>query len=875
MKNYILLFLAIILWSTTLSAATIELSAGVWKTATTGGGKTGTGGDFSIAANNTYNINGNVSIEGQITIKSGYTVKIQGKEQAGSSETYYRIWNKIPTYDSSKAKKSMFVVEKGATLIIDKVNINGNAHLSWDSTNKTLYYDKIDDDANDGKGEGARVLYNGGLVVYGNLTMTNCIIHDILTYCDPKNLDADRFSDTGRVEEYVRKATGYGAITIVGNKVVTGTVSIDKTAIYHNRSHYGAAIVVRNQVANSGDITISNCDIYRNYSTGYHNNSWCGIIRTLGSCYSNIYLTKTKVHDNSAYADCAGVYWNGRGTMYFDGCSVYNNYSHTVGGGMRLEANVKFQNNVTEVYNNRADVLGGGIHFYSYAGNLYGDVVVNFQYDINKYLEVYGNSAPRGAGIAFDFNENSTLAAGSTFSANFTGANIHNNIASEIGGGIFASNTTLPAKNYTVTINLNNGTIAGNTAPYGAGLAVNKANITANPTSDRITIDSNTATQNGGGVYLSDGSISLTKALISNNQSRLGAGLYVEGSNAISSTFSGGTFANNHASLAGGGFAVSGSGVTINLEDVDIQNNTAPSGGGVYVGNGAILNLAKGLIRANKAVGNSSLSTAYGQSLENLKGFGGGVFVDNNSTMNFSLSSGVIGIYNNIAEMGADDIFATGNSTTVNLPKVSTMTLIDYSAPVDRLYWVEDYMVDDTGYANGTNKINDGGGVMRYRKALTAGSDRYFVMDEAVDWSGSNFNFKNKYLSLALGYTLLYITIEKSGMQGNDNAIFTITKKGETSPYAMVVLSEQNTHNGVVIAADGTKTLSKRISVPEGEWIVQEVDDWTWAYQNNTGAITRQISSLTLPADRIFRFSNTKTTQIPHAESIKINILNK
>lgn len=194
MKNYILLFLAIILWSTTLSAATIELSAGVWKTATTGGGKTGTGGDFSIAANNTYNINGNVSIEGQITIKSGYTVKIQGKEQAGSSETYYRIWNKIPTYDSSKAKKSMFVVEKGATLIIDKVNINGNAHLSWNSTNKTLYYDKIDDDANDGKGEGARVLYNGCLVVYGNLTMTNCIIHDILTYCDPKNLDADRFS---------------------------------------------------------------------------------------------------------------------------------------------------------------------------------------------------------------------------------------------------------------------------------------------------------------------------------------------------------------------------------------------------------------------------------------------------------------------------------------------------------------------------------------------------------------------------------------------------------------------------------------------------------------------------------------------------------
>ncbi|MGM9816578.1 MAG: hypothetical protein ACI304_05920 [Lepagella sp.] len=769
----------------------------------------------------------------------------------------------------------MFVVEAGATLIIDKVNINGNAHLTWDTANRTLYYDASDDTDNQGAGEGARVLYKGGLLVYGNLTMTNCVVHDILTYCDPKNLDADRYSDTGRVEEDVRKATGYGAITIFGNDAATGTVSITNTKIYHNRSHYGAAIVVRNQATNSGNITLNGCDVYRNYSTGYHKNTWCGIIRTLGSCYSSIYLTNTKVRENSAYADCAGVYWNGRGTMYFDGCSVYNNYSRTMGGGMRLEANVKFQNNVTKVYNNEADQIGGGIHFYSYAGNLYGSTVVNFQYDINQYLEVYGNTAPRGAGIAFDFNENSTLAANSSFSANFNGANIHDNTASEMGGGILASNTTLPEKNYTVTINLNSGTIANNTAPYGAGLAVNKANITANPTSDRITISDNSATQNGGGVYLTDGTISLQSALISNNKASLGAGLYVEGSSAMSSTFSGGTFYNNVASLSGGGFAVSGSGVTINLDDVDIQNNSAPAGAGVYVGNGAILNFAKGLIRANKAVGTSTLTTGYGQSLANLKGFGGGIFVDNNSTMNFSLSSGVLGIYNNVADMGADDIFATGVGTTVALPKVSTMTLTDYSAPVDRLYWVEDYMVGDTGYANGTNKINDGGGVQRYRTALSAGSDRYFVLDETVDWSGTNFNFSNKYLSLALGYTLLYITIEKSGMQGNDNAIFTITKKGETTPYATVVLSEQNAHNGVVTAEDGTKTLSKRVSVQEGEWIVQEVDAWTWAYQNNTGAITRPISNTTLPADRIFRFSNTKTTQIPHAESIKINILNK
>lgn len=861
--------MAALLLPTSLHAATYTLTKGVWASATSVDQASGKGGDFTIAANNTYNIAGNISIEGQITIKSGYTVKIQGKEQTGSAEVYYRLWNKIPTYDSSKAKKCMIKVEAGATLIIDKVNINGNAHLSWDNTNKTLYYDAADDS---GSKEGARVLYNGGIRVEGTLTMTNCIIHDIITYCDLQNIDRSFNSTYTRVESEVKGAGGFGAITVIGH--TTGKVSISNTRIYHCRSHHGSALVVQGQASGVGNVYLTDCDIYQNYNTNVQNNNWSGIIRTWGSCYSSIYLTNTKVRDNASAGECAGVYWNGRGTMYFDGCSVYGNYSKMAGGGMRLEANVAFQNNVTKVYNNKADLLGGGIHFYSYAGNNYsGSGAVNFKYDMNQYLEVYGNTAPRGAGIAFDFNEKSTLEANSSFSANFNGANIHDNTASEVGGGIFASNTTLAEKNYKVTINLNSGTIANNTAPYGAGLAVNKADITANLTESRITISDNTATQNGGGVYLTNGTISLQSALISNNKASLGAGLYVEGSSAMSSTFSGGTFYNNSASLSGGGFAVSGSGVTINLDDVDIQNNSAPAGGGVYVGNGAILNFAKGLIRANKAVGTSTLTTGYGQSLANLKGFGGGIFVDNNSTMNFSLSSGVLGIYNNVADMGADDIFATGIGTTVALPKVSTMTLTDYSAPVDRLYWVEDYMVGDTGYANGTNKINDGGGVQRYRTALAAGSDRYFVMDESIDWSGSNFSHSNKYLSLALGYTLLYITIEKSGMQGNDNAIFTITKKGETTPYAKVVLSAQNAHNGVVIAEDGTKTLSKRISVQEGEWTVQEVDAWTWAYQNNTGAITRSITNLTSAADRIFRFSNTKTTQIPHAESIKINTL--
>ncbi|MGN0238353.1 MAG: hypothetical protein ACI4AK_09770 [Lepagella sp.] len=867
--KFIIYLMVALLLPSTLTAATYTLTKGVWASATSVDQATGKGGDFSIDANNTYIITGNVSIEGQITIKSGYTVTIQGSEQSGSSEVYYRIWNKIPTYDSSKVKKCMIKVEAGATLIIDKVNINGNAHLSWDSANKTLYWDSSDSGAAD---EGARVLYYGGIRVEGTMTMTNCIIHDIITYCDLQNIDRGFNSTYTRTEGDVRSAGGYGAITVTGH--TSGKVNISNTRIYDCRAHHGPALIVHGQNSGVGDIYLTNCDIYHNYNTNVQNNNWCGIIRTWGSCYSSIYLTNTKVRDNASAGECAGVYWNGRGTMYFDGCSVYGNYCAMAGGGMRLEATVKFQNNVTKVYNNKSDVLGGGIHFYSYAGSNYTDSgAVNFQYDMNQYLEVYGNTAPRGAGIAFDFNEEAKLDVGSTFSANFSGANIHDNTASEVGGGIFASNTTLPEKNYTVTINLNSGNISNNTAPYGAGLAVNKADITANDAANTITISDNIATQNGGGVYLSDGTISLIEALISNNKANLGAGLYVEGSSAMSSTFSGGTFYNNTASLSGGGFAVSGSGVTINLDDVDIQNNSAPAGGGVYVGNGAILNFAKGLIRANKAVGTSSVTTGYGLDLANLKGFGGGILVDDNSTMNFSLSSGVLGIYNNVADMGADDIFATGDGTSVNLPKVSTMTLTDFSAPVGRLYWVEDYMVGDTGYANGTNKINDGGGVQRYRTALAAGSDRYFVMDESTDWSGTNFSLNNKYLSLALGYTLLYITIEKSGMQGNDNAIFTITKKGETTPYVTVVLSAANPLNGVVTAEDGTKTLSKRVSVQEGEWTVQEVDAWTWAYQNNTGAITRSISSLTDPADRIFRFSNTKTADIPHSEAIKINTL--
>lgn len=93
------------------------------------------------------------------------------------------------------------------------------------------------------------------------------------------------------------------------------------------------------------------------------------------------------------------------------------------------------------------------------------------------------------------------------------------------------------------------------------------------------------------------------------------------------------------------------------------------------------------------------------------------------ATLNFTDKRN-LGVYGNLADYGADDIFANGNGTSIDLPDISQMQLSGFDVPTDELYWVEDYPTKDTEYNQGTN-INTSDTATdelpeRYRDAINA-----------------------------------------------------------------------------------------------------------------------------------------------------------
>ena len=149
------------------------------------------------------------------------------------------------------------------------------------------------------------------------------------------------------------------------------------------------------------------------------------------------------------------------------------------------------------------------------------------------------------------------------------------------------------------TITFKNVTITGGNAQYGAGIHVSAPKATVN-LSDGCIVSGNTATANGGGVYLEKGKL----------------------------TLNGGTIKGNTATSCGGGVYVASEG-TFELSSGDIGAegavNTSMHGGGVY--NLGSFSMTGGTINKNKALTSGK------------QGRGGGVY----NAANMSVSGGVIG----------------------------------------------------------------------------------------------------------------------------------------------------------------------------------------------------------------------------------------
>ena len=200
---------------------------------------------------------------------------------------------------------------------------------------------------------------------------------------------------------------------------------------------------------------------------------------------------------------------------------------------------------------------------------------------------------------------------GGTFT--MSGGTISDNMASFYGGGVFVNGGTFT---------MNGGEISGNTATEGGGVLVVGKESKFTMSSGKIS--GNTATDGigYGGVYVADGTFEMD----------------------------GGSITGNTATYDGGGVCADG-GTSFKMEDGSISSNTAKNGGGVGVLNGGKFEMKNGTISGNTAKG-----------ADERGGYGGGVYVPRGVI--FTMSNG--SITNNTAQNGGGVGVLNGGTFTVS-----------------------------------------------------------------------------------------------------------------------------------------------------------------------------------------------------------------
>lgn len=200
-----------------------------------------------------------------------------------------------------------------------------------------------------------------------------------------------------------------------------------------------------------------------------------------------------------------------------------------------------------------------------------------------------GSTSEHGAGIYV--NGNLTL----------SGVTVTGNTSQSNGGGIYAHNT-----NVTLILNENT-TVSNNSAgSYGGGIFANM-NTTLNITD--ATITGNSASSNGGGIYLYNAEATLNNANITNNKgtsaSSKGGGIYMS-SSGKNVQITGGTISGNNSVQEGGGIYLY-EGI-LSLKDATIVDNSATNDGkSIYAYNKGTINFAGSTVTTSLA----NTSTEY------------------------------------------------------------------------------------------------------------------------------------------------------------------------------------------------------------------------------------------------------------------------
>ena len=333
-------------------------------------------------------------------------------------------------------------------------------------------------------------------------------------------------------------------------------------------------------------------------------------------------VTNASIEDNYSVSNGGGIYLLGESfspmTLYIDNADVLNNRADSGGGLYARAAVVNIQN--TSVFSgNLAIHNGGGAHL----DNDVETTIDNADFVNNRAIQ---SSFWNGLG-------------GAIYNRSYRGLTLRDVTASgnsaDVAGGAL----------YTIDdVVIENSRFERNSAEDGGAIYIEGAIMHATNSifgSWTLPSDGNKVTNDGGGLYAVDSSVTLTNSVLSRNESdNLGGGVYINGG---SFNMVGGGISNNKvlgdSGLAyGGGLYATGEAV-VSLAQQNSQNrglngyvggNEAVQGGGIYAGGQVALNLYQIIVDDNEAVER-----------------GGGLYALGTTSIEFSA------IKNNVAEFGA------------------------------------------------------------------------------------------------------------------------------------------------------------------------------------------------------------------------------
>ena len=712
-------------------------------------------------------------------------------------------------------------VDAGAELTMNSGVVSGNTALKYGAgvyvgPGSKAYFDGGKITGNISSGVAADMPYGGGICVYGQEGKLSEI-----------EIKSGEISGNQAYRGGGMYLTSYTKATINGG-VIGGEDDSKKNYAIES----GGGVYME-----SSDLKIDGGKVLRNVSDQYGG----GIYVNGGS----MTMTDGIISGNSAANGGGGVYFNApSATMALTGGEISNNMvSNGNGGGIWFGkgtlsvGNGIISGNTASWVSGDENGRGGGVYM--------GDDMANVTVTGGQISE---NNARKGAGI----NVTKGILA-------IEDGTISNNKADLLGGGIAVQDPT-------ARVTIEDGSIVGNKCDtYGAGIYIHYSGQNQ-PSGDALTftggvIEGNEAGWGGGGLFVDNNdigviNISMNGGSIFGNTAKggEGGGIFLAGAKM---DFTSGSISGNTALRGGGLFQQDGTVTT--MTGGQIVENKGRCGGGVFLtGNNTSLTFGNGLIRGNVAEDklDEKPSTGYHVMVDNvtilsaLQGTGGGVYLQEGAALSFTGTN--VGLYGNEAETMADDVYANGTNTSVTLPYVGDMDLSGYQSKTSELFWVEDYMTNDTGYANGTNVAPSGYKAVRYRDALEAQSTVY-----PVTVAAGGQTYANKYLALSLGHEIIFITIIRSGLLKGENAIYRISRQEANdtwTPYSEIIIfgpKDADATNAM------SKSSSKTVALYSGTWKVEEIG-WAWSYDHSSGAITHTIGSGSSAQEKSFIFMGSK-----------------